>query len=277
MAENATDIQSGFGGWKEPDLCKNLVVTAEFKDHFSTQSDGYAQYRPSYPDELYRYLASLTIQHESAWDCATGSGQAATALTKYYKNVIASDASESQIATAQSHSQVEYRVATAEDSGLEENSIDLLTVGQAFHWFDHELFFAEACRVLPNEGVLAIWCYETCEVDAACDAVIERLYSDIVGEFWPPERVTIEQGYDNVQLPGALLQAPSIAMSVHWAVAGMLGYLRTWSACERYAAQNGSDPVALIEKELTEVWGHSARLVSWPLKLKVCRPNSLLE
>ena len=89
-------------------------MTADFKDHFPTESDGYAQYRPSYPDELYRYLASLISQHESAWDCATGSGQAATAFTKYYKNVIASDASESQIAIAQPHSQVEYRVVTAE-------------------------------------------------------------------------------------------------------------------------------------------------------------------
>ncbi len=252
-------------------------MTAGFKDHFSTQSDGYAQYRPSYPDELYRYLASLTREHSSAWDCATGSGQAATALTTFYKKVVASDASESQIATAQSHPQVAYRVATAEDSGLEDNAVDLITVGQAFHWFDHERFLAEACRVLPPEGVLAIWCYETCEVDAACDAVIDHLYSDIVGEFWPPERVTIEQGYNNVRLPGEQLQAPNMAMSADWTASDMLGYLRTWSACERFAAENGSDPVSLIEAALIEAWGGSARSVSWPLKLKVCRPNSLLE
>jgi SAM-dependent methyltransferase len=277
MAEDTADIQPGPGGWQESDLQKNLVVTAEFKDHFSTQSEGYARYRPHYPEELFAYLASLSGEHASAWDCATGNGQVATALAKYYQKIIASDASAAQIAAAQQHPQVEYRLATAEDSGLAENSFDLVCAGQAFHWFDHERFLQEACRVLKQQGVLAIWCYEVCQVNAACDALIEHLYSNVVGEFWPPERVMIEQGYEHVQLPGELVQAPNIAMSVNWAAADMLGYLRTWSACERYAAANGSDPVSLIEVALGEAWGHSERRVSWPLKLKVCHPNSLLE
>ena len=65
-----------------------------FKDHFSTQSSAYSRYRPGYPAELFQYLASLTAEHELAWDCATGSGQAALALTPLYSKVIASDASQ---------------------------------------------------------------------------------------------------------------------------------------------------------------------------------------
>ncbi|MBD0326304.1 MAG: SAM-dependent methyltransferase, partial [Pyrinomonadaceae bacterium] len=52
----------------------------EFKDHFSEQSADYAKYRPRYPAALFEYLASVTAEHERAWDCATGNGQAALGL-----------------------------------------------------------------------------------------------------------------------------------------------------------------------------------------------------
>lgn len=128
----------------------------------------------------------------------------------------------------------------------------------------------------PN-GVLALWCYEICEVTIECDAIIDRLYRDIVGAYWPPERVLIEQGYDDLELPGAAIDAPPFDMSLDWTAADMLGYLRTWSACKRYEAEQGSDPVEQIEAALVDAWGPESRRVSWPLKLKISRPNTLLE
>lgn len=252
-------------------------MTAGFKDHFSRQASGYARHRPTYPEQLFAFLASLADAHTICWDCATGNGQAAVALAGYFNQVIASDASAEQIAEATAHPKVSYRVATAEHSDLETSSIDLLTVGQAFHWFEQDAFFSEAKRVLRPNGVLALWCYEVCEVSEACDAVIDKLYTDIVGEFWPPERALIEQGYDQVRLPGEAIEAPAFDMSLDWTAADMLGYLRTWSAVKRYEAVHGSDPVEQIEALLRAAWGHDVRRVSWPLKLKISRPNTLLE
>ncbi len=252
-------------------------MTVGFKDHFSTRSRGYAQYRPSYPDELFQFLASITDDRNLAWDCATGSGQAAVALADYFSDVIATDASQSQIDTAVVHPQVEYRVATAEQSGLAEESVDLLTVGQALHWFDRALFIDEARRVLKPRGALAIWCYELCHVTDECDVLIHTLYRDIVGDFWPPERVTIEQGYSNVELPGESVAVPEFEMSLDWRAADMFGYLRTWSACKHYESEKGSDPVTEIEAELAEAWGDKERRVVWPLRIKISRVNTLLE
>ena len=50
--------------------------------------------------------------------------------------MIATDASEKQIANTQSHERIDYRVAPAEDSGIEFELIDLIMVAQALHWFD---------------------------------------------------------------------------------------------------------------------------------------------
>jgi len=67
----------------------------EFKDYFSDKSEDYSKFRPQYPAELFSYLASVTPHHQCAWDCATGSGQAALGLTHHFSKIIAIDASQS--------------------------------------------------------------------------------------------------------------------------------------------------------------------------------------
>ena len=97
-----------------------------FKDYFSKQAADYAKFRPRYPQEMFEYLGRIAPSRQLAWDCGTGNGQAAVGLAAVFDHVIATDASEKQIANAQSYDRVEYRVAPAENSGLESDTIDLL-------------------------------------------------------------------------------------------------------------------------------------------------------
>lgn len=123
-----------------------------FKDLFSQQASAYAQYRPTYPDSLFKYLASLTSEHACAWDCGTGNGQVAIALAPYYSQIIATDPSESQLAQAHPHPKVSYGVASAEASGISSNSTDLIVAGQALHWFNLGKFYAEVRRIAKRFG-----------------------------------------------------------------------------------------------------------------------------
>jgi SAM-dependent methyltransferase len=110
-----------------------------------------------------------------------------------FDRVIATDASEKQIANAQSHEIVEYRVAPAENSGVGSGTIDLIMVAQALHWFDLDRFYVEARRVLKPDGVLAASAYNLLHIEPAIDEVVNRYYYEVVGPFWPPERRLIEQ------------------------------------------------------------------------------------
>jgi hypothetical protein len=83
-----------------------------FKDHVSTQAADYARFRPRYPREMFKYLGTVARSRALAWDCATGNGQAAVQLTEVFDRIIATDASEKQIANAEPHERVEYRVAS---------------------------------------------------------------------------------------------------------------------------------------------------------------------
>src|SRR4051812_17203849 len=101
---------------------------------FSDHAVRYKAYRPTYPDALFTYLASLVPAHDLAWDCATGNGQAAVSLAHHFGAVVATDASPKQIAKARRQSQVSYLVAHAERTPLADSSVDLVAVASAFHW-----------------------------------------------------------------------------------------------------------------------------------------------
>ena len=246
----------------------------EFADHFSGAAAEYARFRPRYPAALFSYLSALVPSEALAWDCATGSGQAAVALAAHLSRVVATDASAEQIAHAEPHPRVEYRVAAAERSGLDAASVELVTVAQALHWFDLPAFYAEVQRVLRPGGVLAVWCYGHMVLPSeALQNALDRFYSVTVGPYWPPERSLVEAGYGSLPFPFVELAAPAFAMEMRTSLDGLLGYLGTWSATQRYIQATGRDPVPELGSEAAKHWGdpQAQRVVRWPLSLRVGR------
>lgn len=242
-----------------------------FRDHFSGVSDDYSRYRPRYPAALFDWLAAEAPDTGLAWDCATGSGQAAAGLAPLFRRVEATDASAEQVRRAPPLPGVRFRVAQAEDSGLPDAAADLVVVAQALHWFDTDRFFAEAGRVLADRGLLAVWCYQLCTVDPAVDGLVLELYEGPLGRWWPPERRHIEAGYGTIGMPWPELETPEFHMEADWEAGHMLGYLSTWSALSRCREQTGDDPLAAIADRLAALWGPVPRRVRWPLSLRACR------
>ncbi len=244
-----------------------------FEDHFSEVAESYARYRPTYPASLFAWLASCCRRHDAAWDCGTGTGQAAVGLAAHFDRVFATDPSDRQIANALTHPKVAYSVAPAEASGLPDASVDLVTVAVALHWFDLDLFYPEVRRVARPGAVLAAWCYTRASITPVIDGVIEGFYAGVVGPYWPMERRVVEGGYANLPFPFPEIEAPATAISVDWDLAHLVGYLRTWSATQRAARAMGTDPIEQVMPGLRAAWGDPARVraVRWPLGMRVGR------
>jgi ubiquinone/menaquinone biosynthesis C-methylase UbiE len=245
-----------------------------YADQFSTIAGAYASYRPGYPDQLFAYLTSLCPRHELAWDCATGTGQAALPLARSFRRVVATDVSGTMLAKAPAHPNIEYRTASAEVSGLESGSVDLVTVAQALHWIPVGPFYAEVERVLVPGGVLAVWSYGNQTLgDPAIDRILRRFYYEIVGPFWAPERRHVETGYRTLPFPFPELQAPSFEMEQYWTMTELLEYVGTWSATQRYREVVGYDPLGTLAQELGPFWDTPAsrRCIRWPLSVRVGR------
>jgi SAM-dependent methyltransferase len=244
-----------------------------FKDHFSSASDHYAAYRPDYPAALFDWLSRLSAERITVWDCATGSGQAASGLAQYFSRVIASDASAEQIRHAVVHPAIDYRVTTAEASELGDHSIDLVTVAQAAHWFDLPRFYSEVTRVLKPGGVIALWGYGPIALPGETGEVFQHFYAKTVGPYWPPERALIDDAYRSLNFPFDEIRAPAFYIEVEWTLAQLMAYLSTWSATKRYQAIRKLDPLPSLEAELQPGWGDPdvAKLLQWPLFLRVGR------
>lgn len=241
---------------------------------FSQDSNQYAKHRPQYPDELFSYLSEICDGHESAWDCATGNGQAAVSCAKHFAHVEATDVSAEQIQNSIANPKVHYSVSPAEHTPFEAESFDLVVVATAIHWFDLEFFFQEVGRVLKPRGVLAAWTYGLLEVEPEIDHIIARELLEPIDPFWASGNRQVMNGYRDLTLPFEKIHnPPAFAVQVEWNLEQFLAYLRTWSAVKRYLAELGSDPVEQLEPKLKSIWSDTekTKLVKMPLFFKASR------
>lgn len=247
-----------------------------FKDHFSDLADTYAQHRPHYPQALFEYLATIAPAHKLAWDTGTGNGQAAVGLAAHFDRVVATDASEEQIESRLEHPSVEYRVEPAEETSIEDRSVDLTTASVAVHWFDLDRFYAEVKRVSKPGAVLAVWTYFFFSVSPEVDELIEEFYYKTLAGHWSDRLHYIEKGYETLPFPFQEIEAPKFQIAARWTLQQLQGFILSWSGTSSFMEKEGQKPVADFLDQLSEARGKSdhARVVTWDLYMRVGRVNS---
>jgi SAM-dependent methyltransferase len=131
-------------------------------DYFGDGIDArrYAEARPYiHPTaiEKFRSFAQLDAPLSMALDAGCGTGQSTVLLTEIAEKVIGIDPSADMLKHATRHPNVEYRQSPAEHTPFHDGQFDLITAAQAFHWFDHDAFLAEAYRLLRVPGWLLVY------------------------------------------------------------------------------------------------------------------------
>lgn len=221
------------------------------KDNFSHNSGNYAQFRPSYPEEVFTFLESILTGRKRVWDCATGTGQVAKKLVNLFDEVMATDLSENQLKNAVSHPKIHYSKQLAEETNFPDQHFDCITIGQAIHWFDFDKFYAEAKRVLKPNGILLVLGYGNIQTgNKAVQQVIQKLYSEILEGYWDPERHFVDEHYQTIPFPFVEIDRPEFQIRSTWDREQLLGYLKTWSAVKHYTDKHQINPIDLILPEL---------------------------
>jgi SAM-dependent methyltransferase len=141
-----------------------IVTMLDPTKRFSNRVENYLKYRPRYPREIIPLLkkdCSLT-RHALIADIGSGTGFLAELFLQNGNRVIGVEpnaemraAGEQMLAQYEDFTSVE---ATAENTTLPDSSVDFVTAGQAFHWFDREQTRPEFARILKPDGwVVIVW------------------------------------------------------------------------------------------------------------------------
>ncbi len=244
------------------------------KDLFSGHAADYAKFRPSYPAELIEYIVSLVPNRQTAWDCATGNGQAAVLLSPFFEKIFATDISQEQVRAAQNRLNITYSVSTEHSTSFDDGSFDLITVAQAYHWFDHQQFIEEASRVAKPEAIIALWGYNVFRCsNLEVSKMVDDFYLNVTDPYWEPERKYLENNYRDLPIPFQELTIDhTFKMTTHWTIEQMEGYLNTWSAIKKFIRVNNFNPVDELINKIRPVWGdEKTHEFKFPLALRVSK------
>jgi hypothetical protein len=247
----------------------------ETKDLFSAHAKVYAAFRPVYPDELYDFILQHVGERKMAWDCGTGNGQVAQHLAKHFEKVFATDISDQQLAEASQAPNIAYSVSKAEETIFGDSQFDLVTVGQALHWFNLEKFYAEVKRTGKRNGLIAAWGYGLLKISDQIDPLFLHFYHNVVGSYWDEARRLVETNYSTIAFPFKPIPVPEFSMVVRWSREQFAGYVTSWSATQKYIMDRKHDPVGELIEKIDPFWSRGEfRTVAFPLFMKCGKIHS---
>lgn len=152
-------------------------------NEFNNKSKEYAIGRPTYPEEVVNKIKELGIgKHSIIADIGAGTGLLTHMLSRLDCKVLAIEPNEEMLNECKQYcstnSNIEYINTTAEGTQLKEHSIDVITIAQAFHWFDKQLCKVEFQRILKEDGyVIILW------NDMQTDTKFAKEYIDTVYKY----------------------------------------------------------------------------------------------
>ena len=231
------------------------MAFTDSKQRFSSRVADYVRYRPGYPHEALTLLKSecgLRSGHAIA-DIGSGTGFLSELFLKNGNRVYGIEpnkemraAGEEYLAAYDSFASID---ASAEATTLEDATIDFVTAGQAFHWFDPAATAREFRRILKPEGwVVVVW------NDRQMDSAFATAYEDVLVKYGTDYKV-VREAYPEMAamrqfFAGGSVEERSLpnAQILDWD--GLAGRLRSSS----YAPQEGQANYAPMMAALEELF-----------------------
>lgn len=216
---------------------------------FGQQAEVYASARPTYPDALFRWIATQAPGHDLVWDVGTGSGQAARKLAERFDHVHATDLDPAQVEQAGTHPKITFQAAPATASGLPDASADAITVATALHWFDHEPFWPEVARVARPGALFFAWAYGGGRANADVTSLLFDPIREVLKPYWSEGNRLSWRGYtkEELKMPFEAIETPAFACQLSWRPTQIAAFIRSWSAHKKARLDGQAERLTTIE------------------------------
>lgn len=201
-----------------------------FRSYNQDQGKKYAQARRNYHPKVFETIVDHHVstggQLDIVLDVGCGPGNVTASMAPRFAHAIGLDPSEGMLATARSINEdvltkssdpIRFELSTAEELGrkltsdaIGESSVDLITAGNAAHWFDMSGFWPAAARVLKPGGTVALWtsgsiqAHPTLPNAKAIDALIEEHRHKHLTPYLTPGNMIAHNRYVDLPLPWTL-------------------------------------------------------------------------
>ncbi|XP_075545705.1 putative methyltransferase DDB_G0268948 isoform X1 [Dermacentor variabilis] len=226
-----------------------------------SHADIYAKFRPTAPqaliDQIMKFVKEKISDLNLAVDVGCGPGTSTTALASYFKEVHGYDISEAQITEAKSlhkFKNVSFSVSPAETITEKDQSVQLVMVMQAVHYFNLDAFYKEVIRILVPHGVLALCSYlipkPVSKNQERMDSIIDNeIIKGIPKEYWPSALDVVNNLYRDIQ-PAFEdhVRIECIEDRKMRTVADYVNLTKTWSAYKLFLKQQPSEADELCRK-----------------------------
>ncbi|OLS26242.1 MAG: Ubiquinone/menaquinone biosynthesis C-methyltransferase UbiE [Candidatus Heimdallarchaeota archaeon LC_3] len=131
---------------------------------FTDRVENYIKYRSGYPEQILNLLEKrINLKNSMVLaDVGSGTGKLSKLFLKYRNKVFCIEPNEAMRLGAEKslshYTNFQSISGTAEETKLNDNSVDLIIAGQAFHWFNITGAKKEFSRILKPDGyVVLIW------------------------------------------------------------------------------------------------------------------------
>jgi len=216
---------------------------------FSDRVENYVRYRPAYPLALIDSLIANCALDQSSIiaDIGSGTGMFSRELLDKQLPVIAVEPNLQMRQAAESilssYSQFTSVAGTAEETSLTDSSIALVTVAQAFHWFDEPKALAEFRRVLKPKGQLAlVWNRRDLKDDF--QQAYDNMLRELAPEYNRVNHMNISDNHLAAIFDSKKFQHLQFPYSQHFDCSAFLGRMQSSS----YSPAKGTEALSVLNE-----------------------------
>ena len=140
-------------------LSDEIKSTKKFYERFLGYADTYDEGRPKLPSKAIEIIKTyLDNKIETIVDIGCGTGLSTEVCALYADKVIGVEPSVDMLnrAKTKENEKIKFIQGYGENTGLEDESVDVVICSQAFHWMEPEATLKEIYRILKKGGILAV-------------------------------------------------------------------------------------------------------------------------